>query len=108
MNCADEKYQLADAPANQLFTDWLVDCYLYYELCTQVRADHEFDDLYQELERRWHEVDHPHMHLADPAQLKSGYYISAYPTILKSVAQKILEGKMPRRYYVKADTLDLL
>lgn len=62
-------------------TDYLVHCYLYYELNNPIIYDYDFDQLCKELLEKWDRLTHKYKDLVKVADLKAGtgYSIKKYP-----------------------------
>ena len=61
--------------------DYLMHCYLYYELNTPVIYDYDFDKLCKDLLEKWDSISHSYKELISKSDLKAGtgYSIKEYP-----------------------------
>ncbi len=61
--------------------DYLMHCYLYYELNTPVIYDYDFDKLCKDLLEKWDSINHSYKELISKSDLKAGtgYSIKEYP-----------------------------
>jgi len=66
---------------DQDLTDYLVHCYLYYELNTPVIYDYDFDKLCKDILAKWDTIIHKYKDLVKVDDLKAGtgYSIKRYP-----------------------------
>ncbi len=78
-----------DEPDEDL-NDYLIHCYLYYELNNPVIYDHDFDLLCKEILEKWDTLTHPHKHVVNKDDLKAGtgYHIKEYPPDIIEAANR--------------------
>lgn len=82
---------------NKYLVDYLVHSYLYYIKGTSLITDFQFDSIAHNLRDSFDRIDHHHKSLVNLENLKvttSAFYIKDYPSIVKSVAEGLLAGKI--------------
>ena len=75
---------------DQDLTDYLVHCYLYYELNNPIIYDYDFDKLCKDLLNKWDMIIHKYKDLVSVSDLKAGtgYSIKRYPKGIIEDAEK--------------------
>ena len=71
-------------------TDYLIHCYLYYELDTPIIYDYDFDKLCQDLLEKWDSINHSYKDFVSQDDLKAGtgYSIQRYPRAIVEEAKR--------------------
>lgn len=71
-------------------TDYLIHCYLYYELDTPIIYDYDFDKLCQDLLEKWDNINHSYKDFVSQDDLKAGtgYSIQRYPRAIVEEAKR--------------------
>jgi len=74
-------FDLPKEEEDQDLTDYLIHCYLYYELNSPIIYDYDFDLLCKILLEKWDNINHPYKDLVSKQDLKAGtgYSIKEYP-----------------------------
>ena len=70
--------------------DYLIHCYLYYELNNPIIYDYDFDQLCKEILKKWDTLTHPHKDLVSKKDLQAGtgYSIKEYPQDIIEEAER--------------------
>lgn len=71
-------------------TDYLIHCYLYYELDTPIIYDYDFDKLCQDILNKWDSINHSYKDFVSQDDLKAGtgYSIQRYPRAIVEEAKR--------------------
>lgn len=72
-----------------IIPQYLMSCYLYYELDSPVLSDEEFDTVCKRLLTNWDRVEHFHKHLVSLEDLKAG---TGYSFDWDEMPQRIIGG----------------
>lgn len=72
----------------KMFSDFIVDCCMLYELDCRRRSSTEFDAMAAELFENWDIIDHHYKHLVDPKKLVPNVVgeTMVFPPILRNIS----------------------